>query len=334
MFHHWIQGVRFGRTVARMVFYATDPISFDRVRQGPPSAEGSPVDEFLKEAKPAVELALKEDIGAGDVTTLATIPADRQAKGRFLAKSSGSIAGLDVVELTYGLLANWDSTSPNGRAGQHAQFFPCVEDGERVAAGTVIASAEGPAQILLTAERVALNFVQRMSGIATLTRNYVEAAKGSKAVILDTRKTAPGLRVFDKRAVMLGGGMNHRFGLFDMALVKDNHIAAAGGISAAVQRIRGQYEGLEIEVEVANLAQLEEALALDVDRILLDNMTPDLLREAVSITAGHTPLEASGGISLENVAAVAATGVDYISVGALTHSVPALDISFNLELAF
>ena len=176
--------------------------------------------------------------------------------------------------------------------------------------------------------------MQRMSGIATLTRNYVEAAKGSKAVILDTRKTAPGLRVFDKRAVMLGGGMNHRFGLFDMALVKDNHIAAAGGISPAVQNIRGRYGGLEIEVEVANLTQLEEALALDVDRILLDNMSPDQIREAVSITSGRTPLEASGGISLENVAAVAATGVDYISVGALTHSVPALDISFDLEMAF
>ena len=195
-----------------------------------------------------------------------------------------------------------------------------------------MASASGSAQILLTAERVALNFVQRMSGIATLTRSYVEAVQGTKAIILDTRKTAPGLRVFDKRAVKLGGGMNHRFGLFDMALVKDNHIAAAGGITAAVEGIRKRYEGLEIEVEVSDLVQLEEALALDADRILLDNMTPEQIGEAVAITAGHTPLEASGGISLENVAAVAATGVDYISVGALTHSVRALDISFDLEM--
>ncbi len=292
------------------------------------------MNEFLNEALPAVKLALKEDIGTGDVTTLATIPTERRAKGRFLAKSSGTIAGLDVVELTYGLLANLDSTSSNWGPVQPVQFCPCVEDGERVAAGTVVASATGPAQTLLTAERVALNFAQRMSGIATLTRSYVEAAQGTKAVILDTRKTAPGLRVFDKRAVMLGGGMNHRFGLFDMALVKDNHIEAAGGISPAVQNIRGRYGGLEIEVEVANLTQLEEALALDVDRILLDNMSPVQIREAVSITSGHTPLEASGGISLENVAAVAATGVDYISVGALTHSVPALDISFDLEMAF
>ncbi|MXX24078.1 MAG: carboxylating nicotinate-nucleotide diphosphorylase [Caldilineaceae bacterium SB0668_bin_21] len=286
----------------------------------------------MKTAKPAVQLALKEDIGSGDATTLATIMAERQAKGRFLAKSSGTIAGLEVVELTYSLLQDREAKSSKLGTGQPFQFCPYVEDGETVAAGTVVASASGSAQILLTAERVALNFVQRMSGIATLTRRYVEAVEGTKAVILDTRKTAPGLRVFDKRAVVLGGGMNHRFGLFDMALVKDNHIAAAGGITAAVGGIRGQYECLEIEVEVSDLVQLEEALGLDVDRILLDNMRPEQIGEAVAITAGHTPLEASGGISLENVAAVAATGVDYISVGALTHSVPALDISFELEI--
>ena len=290
------------------------------------------MNEFLIEAKPAVQMALKEDIGSGDATTLATIPAERQARGRFLAKSSGTIAGLEVVELTYSLLQDWEAKSSNMVIGQPFQFCPYVEDGETVAAGTVVASASGSAQILLTAERVALNFVQRMSGIATLTRRYVEAVEGTKAVILDTRKTAPGLRVFDKRAVKLGGGMNHRFGLFDMALVKDNHIAAAGGITAAVGGIRVQYECLEIEVEVSDLVQLEEALGLDVDRILLDNMTPEQIGEAVAITAGHTPLEASGGIGLENVAAVAATGVDYISVGALTHSVPALDISFDLEI--
>ena len=291
------------------------------------------VSKFLKQAKPAVHLALKEDIGGGDVTTLATIPAATRAQGFFLAKSSGIIAGLDVAALTYGLLAEWDSLAPHGEAGETVQFCPQVGDGDRVAAGTVIASAAGSARILLTAERVALNFVQRMSGISSLTRSYVEAAEGTKAVILDTRKTAPGLRLFDKRAVVLGGGMNHRFGLFDMALVKDNHIAAAGGISAAVQGIRRLYEGIDIEVEVAELTHLEEALALDVDRILLDNMTPEQIGVAVSITAGRTPLEASGGVSLENVAAIAATGVDYISVGALTHSVPALDISFDLKMS-
>ncbi|MDE0633764.1 MAG: carboxylating nicotinate-nucleotide diphosphorylase [Caldilineaceae bacterium] len=309
------------------------------------------MNDFVEQARPAVLLALNEDIGSGDVTTLATIPAETQAGGQFLAKSSGIIAGLEVITLTYGLLAEghlsvvmagppWAngedknrSTASKEGACQAVQYCPFVKDGARVEAGTVIASASGPAQVLLTAERVALNFVQRMSGIATLTRSYVEAARGTNAVILDTRKTVPGLRLFDKRAVTLGGGMNHRFGLFDMALVKDNHIAAAGGISPAVQGIRGRYEGLEIEVEVADLTQLEEALALDVDRILLDNMNPDQIREAVSITAGRTPLEASGGVSLENVAAIAATGVDYISVGALTHSVPALDVSFDLEMA-
>ena len=200
-------------------------------------------------------------------------------------------------------------------------------------AGTFIAHAAGPAQVLLTGERVALNFVQRMSGIATLTRCYVEAAQGTGAVILDTRKTAPGLRLFDKRAVALGGGKNHRFGLFDMALIKDNHIAAAGGITPAVQGIRGRFEGVVIEVEVADLTQLEEALSLDVDRILFDNMTTEKIGEAVTVTGGRTSLEASGGVNLENVAAIAATGVDFISVGALTHSVPALDISFDLEMA-
>ena len=303
------------------------------------------MDEFIEQARPAVLLALQEDIGDGDVTSLATIPPDQQANGRFLAKASGVIAGLDVVELTYRLLQNEQVAQHEIRNTKHAmsavRFSPCVEEGARVDAGTVIATADGPAQRLLTAERVALNFLQRMSGIATMTSRYVEAA--SKActkygirntncppVILDTRKTAPGLRLFDKQAVALGGGQNHRFGLFDMALIKDNHIAAAGGITPAVQRVRGRYNGLPIEVEVADLTQLEEALALDLDRILLDNMTTQQIGEAVRIAAGRTPLEASGGVNLGSVAAIAATGVNSISVGALTHSVPALDISFDL----
>ena len=307
------------------------------------------MDEFLERARPIVLMALGEDIGDGDVTTLATIPAETQARGRFLAKSSGIIAGLDIVGLTYDLVEKELQTpgrdrpsAKDGASGARPSekegvcgLIPlcrCVEEGTWVEAGTVVAHAAGPAQVLLTAERVALNFVQRMSGIATLTRRFVEAVQGTGAVILDTRKTAPGLRLFDKRAVALGGGSNHRFGLFDMALVKDNHIAAAGGISAAVQGIRDQYQGVEIEVEVADLIQLREALSLGVDRILLDNMTPEQVSESVKVTAGRASLEASGGVNLENVAAIAASGVDFISVGALTHSVSALDISFDLEM--
>lgn len=308
------------------------------------------MDRFLDLAKPAVQLALNEDIGGGDVTTLATIPPGTMARGQFLAKAKGIVAGLDVAELTYLLLA--DSLETGQPAGslltdcgdgppaekaadgdlQSVSFRPCVENGESVAGGTVIAWASGCARTLLTAERVALNFLQRMSGIATLTSHYVERTRGTRAVILDTRKTVPGLRLFDKRAVALGGGSNHRFGLFDMGLVKDNHITAAGGIAPAVEGIRRRYQGVEIEVEVANFTQLQEALTLDVDRILLDNMNADQIREAVRIAGGRTPLEASGGVVLENVADIAATGVDYISVGALTHSAPALDISFNLEI--
>ena len=285
------------------------------------------MDEFMKQAGPAVFLALQEDIGDGDVTSLATIPAAMQAEGSFLAKASGIIAGLEIVELTYRLLEEEQSTQ---YAMPSVRFAPCVEEGAWVEADTIIATAVGPAQRLLTAERVALNFLQRMSGIATMTRRYVEAARGTAAVILDTRKTAPGLRIFDKRAVTLGGGRNHRFGLFDMALIKDNHIAAAGGITAAVQRVRDRCNGLPIEVEVADLIQLKEALGLELDRILLDNMTTEQIGEAVRIAGGRAPLEASGGVNLENVAAIAATGVNSISVGALTHSAPALDISFDL----
>ena len=288
---------------------------------------------IVEQARPAVLFALQEDIGDGDVTSLATIKPDMEAEGQFLAKAPGVIAGLGIVELVYRVLE--EEFSPGSRRSSQeepaaVQFFANVEEGESVEAGTVVARAVGGAQRLLTAERVALNFLQRMSGIATMTRRYVEAAKGSAAVILDTRKTAPGLRIFDKLAVARGGGQNHRFGLFDMALIKDNHIAAAGGITPAVQRVRARYSGVPIEVEVVDLTQLREALALDLDRILLDNMTAEQIGEAVRIAGGRTPLEASGGVNLDSVAAIAATGVDSISVGALTHSVPALDISFDL----
>jgi len=212
------------------------------------------------------------------------------------------------------------------------QITPLVADGDSVPAGRTIATIAGPGRALLSGERVALNFLQRMSGIATLTRRFVDAVRGTSAVILDTRKTAPGLRLFDKWAVRLGGGQNHRFGLYDMALIKDNHIAAAGGITEAVKRVRkGDGRKRAIEVEVCTLAELREAVALNVDRILLDNMTPDEMAEAVRLAAGRVPLEASGNVTPENVAAVAATGVDYISVGMLTHSVRALDVSLTVD---
>jgi nicotinate-nucleotide pyrophosphorylase (carboxylating) len=200
--------------------------------------------------------------------------------------------------------------------------------------GAVIATVQGPGQVLLTAERTALNFMQRMSGIASLTAHYVEAVRGTKAQILDTRKTAPGLRVLDKWAVVLGGGTNHRHGLYDMVLIKENHVAAAGGIRAAVERVRTlDQRNRPIEVEVRSLAELAEALPLRVDQIMLDNMDLAQMREAVLLTNGATPLEASGNVSLTTVAAIAATGVDYISVGKLTHSVEAFDISFLLKEA-
>lgn len=264
-------------------------------------------------------MALAEDVGPGDVTSQATLPADLWYNGRFLAKAPGIIAGLDVVAQVFA------AVDPAIR------LTPLVADGNRIERGTVIATVQGPARSLLTAERTALNFLQRMSGIATLTRRFVDAVQGTNAIILDTRKTAPGLRAIDKWAVRLGGGQNHRYGLYDMVLIKDNHIAAVGGISEAVARARTAVQGLPIEVEVKNLDELEEALALNVDRIMLDNMSLAEMREAVERVNGRCPLEASGNVSLETVAAIAATGVDYISSGALTHSVTALDISLDLD---
>lgn len=266
-----------------------------------------------------IRRALEEDIGDGDVTTLCTIPPDAVLYGKFIAKSAGIIAGLDVAKLTFSLV------------DKRVEFISHVSDGDRVETKQVFAEVRGPGQAILTGERVALNFLQRMSGIATLTRQFADAVKGTSAIILDTRKTAPGLRVFDKQAVRLGGGQNHRFGLFDMALIKDNHIAALGGISATVACVRAKDSRKRaIEVEVKNLAELQETLALGVDRIMLDNMNLDEMREAVLMTSGSVPLEASGNVSLENVADIAATGVNYISVGMLTHSAKAMDISLLL----
>lgn len=268
----------------------------------------------------AIRTALAEDRGSGDVTTLAIVAEDRMMHGRFIAKANGIIAGLEVARQVFALV------------DERTTFTPHLQDGDPVTPGQRIATIDGPARALLSGERTALNFLQRMSGIATLTRQFVDAVSGTKAIILDTRKTAPGLRATDKLAVQMGGGQNHRFGLFDMALIKDNHIAAVqGDLATAVQRVRTYAPTIPIEIEVTTLDQLRTAVTLPVDRIMLDNMSLDEMREAVNFTAGCIPLEASGNVNLETIRAIAATGVDFISIGALTHSVRALDISLELE---
>lgn len=264
-----------------------------------------------------IRQALDEDIGSGDVTSNSIIPPGKQMTGQIIAKETGILAGLDVARAAYTIF------------DPQVSFQDRVQDGERVANRQVVALVSGPARSLLTVERTALNFLGRMSGIATLTRQYVDAVAGTSAVILDTRKTAPGLRLVDKLAVARGGGGNHRIGLYDMILIKDNHIDFAGSLTEAVRRARAAQSGLEIEVEARTLAQVGEALGLGVSRILLDNMPIDLMAEAVQLCAGRAQLEASGNVNLENVRDIAATGVDYISIGALTHSAPVLDLSFD-----
>ena len=261
--------------------------------------------------------ALEEDIGQGDVTTDTIVPADARLRGRIVAKDDGVVAGLRIAEQVMRML------------DQHVRFTASVQDGSKVTRGTLLADLEGSARALLTGERTALNFLGRMSGIATLTRKFVDAVAGTNAVILDTRKTAPGLRLTDKLAVCLGGGQNHRTGLFDMVLIKDNHIDFAGSITAAVERVRASGTKLEIEVETRTLDNVREALSLGVERILLDNMSIDMMREAVSICDGKAKLEASGNVTIDNVLEVAGTGVDYISVGALTHSPKVFDVSLE-----
>jgi nicotinate-nucleotide pyrophosphorylase (carboxylating) len=283
------------------------------------------MDMSLDQLTPIVQHALDEDLGdgpagRGDVTTLCTIPADVVLEGRFIVKADGVIAGLEVARLTFALI------------DQRVQVDFTIRDGAPATNGQVFGTINGPTRALLIGERTALNFLQRMSGIATLTHQFVQAVKPHKAVILDTRKTAPGLRLLDKWAVKLGGGENHRIGLFDMVLIKNNHITAVGSITAAINRVREcDDRHRPIEVEVRTLDELREALALQPDRILLDNMNLDLMREAVQIAAGRVRLEASGNVTLDTVNAIAATGVDFISSGALTHSVKALDISLTLN---
>ena len=271
--------------------------------------------EILTAARPLIELAIAEDIGPGDLTSRGLLPEDLELHGRIIAKGVGVIAGLPIAEVVF------------TRVDPTLLFTPYVSDGANVVPGDLLVDVVGPGQGMLAAERIALNFLQQLSGIATLTRSFVDAVAGTKAIILDTRKTHPGYRVLEKYAVRMGGGQNHRMSLNDMLLIKDNHIEAVGSIRAAVKRAQAANPDLSIEVEVRNLNQLREALTLEVDRIMLDNMDLDEIREAVRMSAGHIPLEASGGVTLERVAAVAETGVDYISIGALTHSAPALDLS-------
>lgn len=269
------------------------------------------------EISQCIRRALAEDIGSGDVTTDTIVPDNASLRGRIVAKQNGVVAGLPIAAAVWRQL------------DERVSFTPQVADGSKVDTKTVVAAVAGPARALLTGERTALNFLGRMSGIATLTRQFVDAVADTRAVILDTRKTAPGLRLTDKLAVRIGGGQNHRTGLFDMVLIKDNHIDFAGSITAAVTRVRESGTNLAIEVEARTLEHVREALALEVERILLDNMSPEQMREAVQICAGRAKTEASGNVSLENVLEVARTGVDYISVGALTHSPKVFDVSLE-----
>lgn len=274
--------------------------------------------ELLAAARPLIELALAEDVGSGDVTTEATIPEGEVGEAVILAKAYGVLAGLPVAAEAF------------RRVDGRIACEELARDGEPVAPGDVVAHIAGPLRGILTAERVALNFLARLSGIATLTARYVDAVAPYRAVILDTRKTTPGWRRLEKYAVRYGGGRNHRMGLYDMVLIKDNHITASGSLAEAVRRVRAVGVKVPIEVEVKNLDELAEALSLGVDRILLDNMAPPTIREAVRLAGGKVPLEASGGVSLDSVAEIAACGVDFISIGAITHSAPALDLSLEL----
>lgn len=265
----------------------------------------------------AIQRALAEDIGPGDVTSNSILPAEADMHGQIIAKQEGIIAGLDVTQAVY---LTFDPL---------VEFETMADEGARVTNRQEVAKVSGSARSLLTAERTALNFLGRMSGIATLTRSFVDVVAGTKAVILDTRKTAPGLRMVDKLAVSRGGGQNHRIGLFDMILIKDNHIDFAGSLEEAVTRARAAHSGLEIEVEARTLEHVETALKLRVERILLDNMSLEMMTEAVHMTHGRAKLEASGNVNLETVRRIAETGVDYISIGALTHSAKVFDVSFD-----
>lgn len=272
-----------------------------------------------------IDLALREDIGTGDVTTRSVVPPDRMARATMLAKQEGVISGLDVAGAIF------------QRVDPEIAFEALVVNGASVGRRTPIARLSGPARSILTAERVALNVIQRLSGVATLTRQFVERIEGTNGIIVDTRKTTPGLRVLEKRAVVDGGGQNHRFNLADGVLIRDNHLAAVGTKDRVTEAIRlarrHAPHTIRIEVEVTTLAEVAEAVDAGADIILLDNMDVETMREAVVLVNGRALTEASGGVNLDTVRAIAETGVDLISVGALTHSAPALDISLDIALS-
>jgi nicotinate-nucleotide pyrophosphorylase (carboxylating) len=277
-----------------------------------------------EEIEQAAKSALSEDIGSGDVTTLATVPANVLAAAVMSAREPLVVAGLALAEAAFRHLSN------------AVKITQVMQDGQRAVSGNVLLQISGPARALLSAERVALNFVQRLSGVATLTAQFVEAIHGTNAKILDTRKTTPGWRRLEKYAVACGGGQNHRLGLFDMVLIKDNHLAALKNaspnpIAAAVKGARTKYPNLKVEVEADTLEQVEQAVAAGADLVLLDNMNLQRLRHAVEKCRGHAKTEASGGVNFGTVRAIAETGVDFISVGALTHSARAVDIGLDFQ---
>ena len=269
-----------------------------------------------------IRAALEEDLGRGDVTTRLTVPVGLQATATVLAKQDGVLAGLPLIARVFAVMG-----------AREVRVDERARDGDAFTTGTVLATVEGPAEDLLVGERLSLNLLQQLSGVATMTRRFVDAVAGTKARVIDTRKTTPGLRALEKYAVRMGGGLDHRAGLDDGILIKDNHITAAGGVAAALAAARaGAPHGLRIEIECATIAQVDEALADGADALLLDNMTPAQLTEAVRRVAGRALTEASGGVTLATVRAVAETGVDLISVGALTHSAPAVDISMKIRI--
>jgi len=286
---------------------------------------------------PLVKFALSEDVGTGDVTTLNAVPANVGARAAIVAKQPGVVSGIDIAAMTF------------REVDASVKFKSTVRDSQEVPAGAALATVSGSAASIMTAERTALNFLQRLSGVATLTRQYVHAVAGTGAVILDTRKTTPGLRILEKYAVLCGGGQNHRLALWDMYLVKDNHIRAARGLTNAIDRIQRTRRDLLLEVEVESLDQLREALRPEVDRILIDNQPPATVRRCVEEVdrwyAANPPdhprvrdgarrwpeVEVSGGLNLSTIRPYAETGADYLSVGALTHSAPALDLSLEIE---